>query len=73
MAFMGVDYFDQSIFAWYTLLAIIPVATMLPRVAVASESKTAAVSDSSTPYTPELADVMTLENSSQSVSQRWFV
>ena len=27
MAYMGVDYFDQSKFVWYALLAIIPAAT----------------------------------------------
>jgi hypothetical protein len=29
MCFMGVDYFDQSKFAWYALLAIVPAATMI--------------------------------------------
>lgn len=28
VAFFGISYFDQSHFAWYALLAIIPVATM---------------------------------------------
>jgi hypothetical protein len=29
MAYMGVDYFDQSKFAWYALLAIFPAATIV--------------------------------------------
>jgi hypothetical protein len=73
MAFMGVDYFDQSIFAWYALLVIIPVVTMLPRVASASETETMPVSASaSTHYAPESVDVMTLDSSSGSLSQRLF-
>jgi hypothetical protein len=71
MAFMGVDYFDQSTFAWYALLAIIPVATTLSRVA-ASQAETASLSHSgSTSYTLESADVMTFDNSSGSLSERW--
>ena len=29
LTFMGVDYFDQSKFVWYALLAIFPAATMI--------------------------------------------
>lgn len=31
VAFIGISYFDQTQIAWYTLLAIIPVATMAHR------------------------------------------
>ena len=31
LAFIGVDYFDDSKFVWYALLAIFPAATILPR------------------------------------------
>lgn len=41
MAFMGVDYFDQSKFGWYALLAIIPAATILPRVSLAKPANSA--------------------------------
>jgi hypothetical protein len=75
MAFMGVDYFDQSKFGWYALLAITPAATMLPRIFVANASNTASLSASgSTTSTPEAADVMSFEHSSTATaSQRWFL
>lgn len=31
MAYLGIDYFDQSKFVWYALLAIIPAATLTAR------------------------------------------
>jgi hypothetical protein len=76
MAFMGVDYFDQSIFVWYALLAIIPVATMLPRrVSVAKEPSAASFSASESGIAaPDTADVMTFERSNAAMaSSRWFV
>jgi hypothetical protein len=75
-AFMGVDYFDQSIFAWYALLAIISVATMLPRRgSVAKEPIAASFSaPGSGVAAPDTADVMTFERSTTATaSSRWFV
>ncbi len=71
MAFMGVDYFDQSRFGWYVLLAMIPAATMIPRVSVARESNIAPLCDpTSTIPLPEDADVITLERSSVPTTPR---
>jgi hypothetical protein len=39
LAYMGIDYFDQSKFVWYTLLAIIPAATMRVQASVPKEQK----------------------------------
>jgi hypothetical protein len=75
MAFMGVDYFDQSKFGWYVLLAIIPVATMLPpRVSIGKGPSTASTSASESGIAaPDTADVLTFERSSAATpSSRWF-
>ena len=45
MAFIGVDYFDQSKFSWYLLLAIIPASTGIPLVSVPKESSVATACD----------------------------
>jgi hypothetical protein len=74
MAYMGVDYFDQSKFVWYTLLAIIPAATMVTRMSVGKEPTIELLCDP-TPTTPisEAADVMSYGHSSRvTASRRWF-
>ena len=64
MAFMGVDYFDQSRFGWYVLLAIISVATMAPRLSVAKESNAIPLYDPSpTISLPEAAVFVAMERS----------
>jgi hypothetical protein len=45
LAYMGIDYFDQSKFVWYMLLAIIPATTMAVRASVAELVQPALVSD----------------------------
>jgi Ca2+/Na+ antiporter len=45
MVFIGLDYFDQSKFVWYALLAMIPVATMSARKSAARNSQRALVPD----------------------------
>jgi hypothetical protein len=39
LAYMGIDYFDQSKFVWYTLLAIVCAATMAVKPSVSKEPK----------------------------------
>jgi len=39
LAYVGIDYFDQSTFVWYALLALIPAATRLVRVSTANNAK----------------------------------
>jgi hypothetical protein len=43
LAYMGIDYFDQSKFVWYALLAIIPAATMTVRSSIVKEPKPVSV------------------------------
>jgi hypothetical protein len=59
LAYMGIDYFDQSKFVWYTLLAIIPAATTGVRQSVAEEPKPVLVGEPSYVFpTPEPSDAM---------------
>ena len=48
VAFFGIGYFDQSSVAWYSLLAMIPVATC-----ISSSTRSQVVSDTSVEGTPE--------------------
>jgi hypothetical protein len=63
LAYMGIDYFDQSKFVWYMLLAIIPAATMTIQTSVAKEPKPVLVGE------PEYA-VPILEPSGVEVPER---
>jgi hypothetical protein len=73
MTFMGVDYFDQSKFVWYMLLAIIPVATIVTQESVARKSTMALASNQTSAISiPEATDDQTLVPSSGPImSKRW--
>lgn len=45
LVYLAIDYFDQSKFVWYALLALIPAATMHVRVSTANHAKAAVVFD----------------------------
>jgi hypothetical protein len=45
MVYIGIDYFDQSKFVWYALLAIIPAGTMTARTSTARDSQPGLVPD----------------------------
>jgi hypothetical protein len=46
LAYMGIDYFDQTKFVWYALLAIVPAATMLSHSSPVRTRKTVLVESS---------------------------
>jgi len=73
MAYMGVDYFDQSKFVWYALLAIIAVATIVTQESVARKSTMALASNQTSAISiPEATDDQTLVPSSGPImSKRW--
>jgi hypothetical protein len=72
MAFMGVDYFDQSRFGWYVLLVIIPVATIVPQMPTVNMSKVVPQSGLTPNVSvPEAADVVTAHSSTAMTSRRW--
>jgi hypothetical protein len=73
MAFMGVNYFDQARFGWYVMLASIPMATTIPRVFRAKESKMIPISDPSPDTSIAEATVTPFEHSPTGItSRRWF-
>ncbi len=45
LAYMGIDYFDQSKFVWYMLLAIIPAVTLSVRTSIAKKPKPVVVGE----------------------------
>jgi len=63
MAFMGVDYFDQSKFCWFLLLVIIPVSTLVPRRSGSVAKMATQRNRASNTALPETADVMNFEPS----------
>jgi hypothetical protein len=74
MAYMGVDYFDQSKFVWYALLAIIAAATIVTQASVARRSTMALASNETSAISfPGATDEQTLVPSSgATMSKRWF-
>lgn len=58
LAYMGIDYFDQTKFVWYALLAVVPAATMLSDSSTARTGKTAFRSSFSADVTLELPSVL---------------
>ncbi|MEO6965569.1 MAG: hypothetical protein ABI076_06680 [Acidobacteriaceae bacterium] len=77
LVFTGVDYFDQSIFSWYLLLVIVPVATTIPRASVPKKSNIAARRNPAAPLPlreVEVAETVDFEaTTAPSVSRNWFV
>jgi hypothetical protein len=62
LSYMGIDYFDQSKFVWYALLAIIPAATVAVQASIAKKPKPILVGEpTDTPPVPEPSEAISPE------------